>query len=80
MSQITFWDNIEGSRMIQDVVIQREFAAGEVERLTTGSNWTMRGKNLGIRSTLADLSPVQEAFLTSAAALVKSSAEIFPAQ
>ena len=34
MSQIAFWDDIEGGRMIQDVVIQGEFATEEVERLT----------------------------------------------
>ena len=36
--------------------------------------------NLGMRSTLASLRPVQEAFLMSAATLVKSSPEILPAQ
>ena len=34
MAQIAFWDNIKGSRMIQDVVIQGEFAAEGVKRLT----------------------------------------------
>lgn len=34
MSRIAFWDNIEGSRMVQDVVIEGEFAAEEVGRLT----------------------------------------------
>ena len=28
MSQVAFWDNIEGSRMVQDVVVQGELAAG----------------------------------------------------
>ena len=35
MPQVAFWDNIEGSGMIQDVVIQGELAAGEVRALTT---------------------------------------------
>jgi hypothetical protein len=34
MSQVAFWDDIEGSRMIQDVVIQGEFTAEEMKRLT----------------------------------------------
>ena len=34
MSQVAFWDNIEGSRVIQDVVIQGEFTAEETKRLT----------------------------------------------
>jgi hypothetical protein len=33
MPQVAFWDNVEGSRMIQDVVIQGEFAAEEMKRL-----------------------------------------------
>ena len=32
--QVAFWNNIEGSRMIQDMVIQGEFAAKEMKRLT----------------------------------------------
>ena len=36
--------------------------------------------NLGTKSTPLDLTLAQLAFLTSAQALVKSSAEIFPAQ
>ena len=80
MSQIAFWDNIEGCRVIQDVVIQRELAAEEAERLTAAIELGDGMKNLGIRSTLAALRPVQDAFFTSAAALVRSSAEIVPAQ
>jgi hypothetical protein len=34
VSQVALRDNIEGSRVIQDVVIQGEFAAEEMERLT----------------------------------------------
>jgi len=34
MSQVAFWNNIESSRMIQDVVIQGEFTAEEMKRLT----------------------------------------------
>jgi len=34
VSQVTFGDNIEGSRMIQDVVIQGELAAGEIKPST----------------------------------------------
>jgi len=34
MSQIAFWNNIEGGRVIQDVVIQREFTAEKTKRLT----------------------------------------------
>jgi len=33
MSRVAFWDNIESSRMIQDVVIQGEFTAEEMKRL-----------------------------------------------
>ena len=40
MPQVAFWDNIEGGRMIQDVIIQGEFTAEEMRRLTAviGSN------------------------------------------
>ena len=34
MSQVTFWNNIESGRMVQDVVIQGEFTAEEMKRLT----------------------------------------------
>ena len=34
VSQITFWDDIEGSRVIQDMVIQGEFATTEMKRST----------------------------------------------
>ena len=33
MSQVAFWDDIESRRVIQDVVIQGEFTAGEVKTL-----------------------------------------------
>ena len=66
--------------MIQDVVVQGEFSTEEMQRLTAVMKSGDEEINLGIRSTLASLRPVQDAFLTSAAALVKSSAEIFPAQ
>ena len=33
MSQVAFWDNIESSRMIQDMVIQGEFTAEKMKRL-----------------------------------------------
>jgi len=40
MSQVAFRNDIEGSRMIQDVVVQGEFATEKVKRLTaaTGSD------------------------------------------
>jgi len=33
VSQVAFWDNIESSRMIQDMVIQGEFTAEKMKRL-----------------------------------------------
>ena len=80
MPQVAIWDYIEGSRVIQDVVVQGEFAAEEVARLTPVIKSNDEKRNLGMRSTLAALRPVQDAFLTSAAAFVSSSAEILPAQ
>ena len=56
MSQVTFWDNIGGSRVIQDVVIQGEFTAEETKRLTAVIGSDDGGKprdqiNLGLLET-----------------------------
>jgi hypothetical protein len=81
VAKITFGDNVEGSRVVKDVIVQREFTA-EYHRTSaekTRSDRSMRAY-LGMKSTPRAFMLVQLVFLTSAAALVRSSEEILPAQ
>ena len=82
LAQVTLGDHVERSRVVKDVVVESEVTATEdtcVNRTVIfkfARVWTY----LGIRLTPRSLRLVQLAFLTSAAALVSSSAESLPAQ
>ena len=81
MAEVTLGDDVEGSRVVKDVVVEGEVTAGKWIMLSAEGSMKMgKGTNLGMRSTPCSLRLVQLAFLTSAAALVNSSADSLPAQ
>ena len=82
LGQIALRDDIEGSRVVKDVVVESKVTAKINEPLMVDAISRSSGgcKYLGMRFTPRSLRLVQLAFLTSAAALVSSSAESLPAQ
>lgn len=77
---VTLRDGVECRRVVKNVVIEGEFSA--MNRLIRLINIfeLEESTDLGIKSTPRSLRLVQLDFLTSAAALIKSSAESLPAQ
>jgi hypothetical protein len=77
---VTLRDGVECRRVVENVVIEREFSA--MNRIIRSIDAVdLEGNaNLGIKSTPRSLRLVQLDFLTSEAALIKSSAESLPAQ
>lgn len=77
---VTLGDGVECRRVVENVVIEREFSA--MNRIIRSIDAVdLEGNaNLGIKSTPRSLRLVQLDFLTSEAALTKSSAESLPAQ
>jgi hypothetical protein len=79
---VTLRDGVECRRVVENVVIEREFSAmNRIQVIRSINAVDLEGNaNLGIKSTPRSLRLVQLDFLTSEAALIKSSAESLPAQ
>ena len=80
LAKVTLGDDVELGRVVKDVVVEGEIAAMSESVPYPAKAIPHVITYLGMRSTPRSLSEVQLVFLTSAAALVSSSAESLPAQ
>jgi hypothetical protein len=77
---VTLRDGVECRRVVENVVVEGEFSTMNIFIRLINIFDLKESTNLGIKSTPRSLRLVQLDFLTSAAALIKSSAESLPAQ